>query len=162
MTVYLDKDLAPTKNFPSSGVITWPVEGAGSIGENANILLPPPDAIAEYVILTSELERLKKENRELRQITQNTEKRMIEIVAKIVEERLEYMNAGNETVVDVLELRDISDKEAAIEILELFKSSDTVLFYSDISDELSLDIEQVVEVCSQLREKGEIRIGDRD
>ena len=159
-THYLTRHLP--KNILVSGLLQPLVERGRGIGENTNIVLPEPSLVAECAVLTTEVEKLRGENRKLRQLAQASEERLTEIVKIEIQEVLGRTDPGVEEKVEVIELRDISNEVASVEILELFKSSDTVLFYSDISNELSLDIEQVVEVCSQLREKGEIRIGDRD
>jgi len=54
-------------------------------------------------------------------------------------------------------LRAIARDQAKKEILTLFKRSRTTLFYSDVAEQLSLDLELVVELCNEL--EGEGRIG---
>jgi len=57
----------------------------------------------------------------------------------------------------VIVLRDITRKEAKKEIKTLFSSGRTV-YYSDIVQELGIDLETVVEICNELEEEKEIGI----
>lgn len=52
-------------------------------------------------------------------------------------------------------LRLMTQKEARAEILSVFQSGRT-LYYSDIVQELGIDIDQVVEVCEELESEGRI------
>lgn len=57
----------------------------------------------------------------------------------------------------VIVLRSVTREQAKQEILELFQSGET-LFYSDIARRLGLDLPQVVEICEELRDAGEIEV----
>ena len=59
----------------------------------------------------------------------------------------------------VIVLREISREQAEQEINQLF-SSDRTLYYSDIAEELGLDLKLVVEICQELEEAGEIAVDD--
>jgi len=60
----------------------------------------------------------------------------------------------------VIVLRELSKEEAKKEILELFSKQDR-LYYSDIAEQLSLDLKLVVDICSELQAAGEIHaLGD--
>ena len=59
----------------------------------------------------------------------------------------------------VIELRDISREQAKEEIRQLFQSGRT-LYYSDIAEELGLELEVVVDICKKLQENGEIAIDE--
>lgn len=59
----------------------------------------------------------------------------------------------------VIVLREISKDEAKEEIRQLFLSGRT-LYYSDIAEELRLDLKLVVEICDELQEDGEIKIDE--
>ena len=59
----------------------------------------------------------------------------------------------------VILLREISNEQAKQEICQLFSSGRT-LYYSDIADELRLDLKLVVEICQELEEAGEIAVDD--
>lgn len=53
----------------------------------------------------------------------------------------------------VVLLRDVDREQASKEIEELFKGCKT-LYYSDIAQQLRLDLELVVDICNELEEKG--------
>jgi len=57
-------------------------------------------------------------------------------------------------------LREISREEAGKEISALFSNGHT-LYYSDIAEELRLDLELVVDICNELQENGEIAVDAR-
>ena len=56
-------------------------------------------------------------------------------------------------------LREISREQAKQEIQQLFSSGRT-LFYSDIAEELRLDLELVVDICRELQGSGEVKIDE--
>jgi chromosome segregation ATPase len=60
---------------------------------------------------------------------------------------------------EVVVLREISKEEAEKEILELFSKGQT-LYYSDIAEQLGLDLKLVVEICNELQSRGEIEVVD--
>lgn len=84
------------------------------------------------------------ENFLLRQRIRAVEERLAKIEASLPKER-------------VLILREISREEAREEIRNLFSTGRT-LYYSDIAEELRLDLEMVVEICNELKESEEISI----
>jgi dCTP deaminase len=55
-------------------------------------------------------------------------------------------------------LRTIPREQAKQEILDLFRESKETLFYSDVSERLSLDLQLVVELCNELESEGRIGI----
>jgi regulator of replication initiation timing len=55
----------------------------------------------------------------------------------------------------VIVLREVPRSEAKEEIRQLFSSGRT-LYYSDIAEELKLDLELVVDLCQELQESGKI------
>ncbi len=55
-------------------------------------------------------------------------------------------------------LREIDKTQAKQEIKKLFTATDEPLYYSDIAEELKLDLEMVVEICEELIKEGEIEI----
>ncbi|MFQ5924920.1 MAG: hypothetical protein ACE5IE_02865 [Dehalococcoidia bacterium] len=59
----------------------------------------------------------------------------------------------------VILLRQLSREQAKQEIQQLFASGRT-LYYSDIAEELRLDLKLVVEICQELEEAGEIAVDD--
>ena len=55
-------------------------------------------------------------------------------------------------------LRAISRKQAREEILQLFRESKGTLFYSDVAEQLNLDLELVVELCNELEKESAIGV----
>lgn len=75
-----------------------------------------------------------------------------------IEERLASLEASLPKAKVIL-LREISREEAEKEIRSIFSAGKT-LYYSDIAQELGLDLELVVDICNELQERGEITIDD--
>ena len=88
--------------------------------------------------------QLRIENYALRERIRAVEERLANIEATIPKER-------------VIILQEISKEEAKEQIRNLFSTGRT-LYYSDIAEELRLDLEMVVEICNELQESGEISI----
>ena len=59
---------------------------------------------------------------------------------------------------EIILLQDISDSETKEQILSLYKKHNKTLYYSDICNELCLDIKQVVRVCDELEEEGKLEL----
>ncbi|MCH8865029.1 MAG: hypothetical protein IIB13_06700 [Chloroflexi bacterium] len=57
----------------------------------------------------------------------------------------------------IIVLKEITREEAKKEIRQLFQSGGT-LYYSDIVQELKIDLETVVEICNELEKEKEIGI----
>jgi len=93
----------------------------------------PPIFVIKYLSLIEELEKVKQRLSEL-----------------------ENKDSGGKPIM----LRDITREEAREEIRQLFKSGRT-LYFSDIADELALDLRLVVDICRELQENKEIGI-DKD
>lgn len=60
--------------------------------------------------------------------------------------------------VQTVVLRSIPKDQAKKEILDLYKKSQTPLFYSDVAERLSLDLEVVLELCTELENEGKIGV----
>ena len=90
--------------------------------------------------------QLRIENYALRERIQAVEERLAHIEATIPRER-------------IITLQEISKEEAKEEIRNLFSTGRTI-YYSDIAEELRLDLEMVVEICNELQESGEISIDE--
>jgi regulator of replication initiation timing len=90
--------------------------------------------------------QLRIENYALRERIRAVEERLVNIEAAIPRE-------------SVVILREISKEEAKKEILELFSQGHT-LYYSDVAEQLGLDLQLVVEICNELQSKGEIEVVD--
>jgi hypothetical protein len=57
-------------------------------------------------------------------------------------------------------LRDISHTKAKSEIENLFNNTSDILYFSDIVEQLAIDLELVVSVCNELLEEGKIEYTD--
>src|SRR6266581_4234259 len=93
------------------------------------------------------LEGYEKQNRELGEFNRALLTEMKKLIEHIVGER-------PTTVV----LRAIPRNQAKDEILVLFKKSRRTLFYSDVAEQLNLDLELVVELCNELESAGLIGV----
>lgn len=60
--------------------------------------------------------------------------------------------------VQTIILRSIPREQAKEEILDLYKKSSGSLFYSDVAEQLSLDLEVVLELCTELENEGKIGV----
>ncbi len=88
--------------------------------------------------------QLRNENLVLRDMIRRIEERLSRIEASLSREK-------------VIVLREISREEAKEEIRRLFSSGKT-FYYSDIAQELGLDLEMVVGICNELQKQGEIGV----
>ena len=95
-------------------------------------------------ILAEEIRKLQRENEFLR-------KEISEIKTELGCMRSEKSSEK------VIVLKQISREQAKQEIKELFASGRT-LYFSDIAEELKLDIKLVVEICKELQEENEIGV----
>ena len=92
---------------------------------------------------------------ELELINENTLlRREIEEIRRRLAELEEKMPEEN-----VIILREIPKEQAKQEIRQLFSTGRT-LYYSDIAEELQLDLQFVVEICRELEEGGEVAVDD--
>ena len=73
-----------------------------------------------------------------------------------VKQRLSELEAREKVIV----LKEITREEAKKEIQQLFASGRT-LYYSDIVEELKLDLEVVVDICNELQKNKEVSVDDR-
>ena len=95
--------------------------------------------------------------------SRNTDAILMSLVARI-EELEELASATNDVEVagEVLELRNLDDEIAETEIITLFESKKTALYFSDVEDELAIPIEQVIRVCRKLMDEGRMGVGEAD
>ena len=98
-----------------------------------------PHLAAENILLRSEIEQVRSDLEQTKQKVAELERRM--------------------PAEKVIVLREISREQARQEIQQLFSSGRT-LYYSDIAEELGLDLELVVDVCRELQEEGEIGVDE--
>ncbi len=91
------------------------------------------------------------------QITKLTEQvnRLENIIGEI-SKRMEPMQTSSE---DVMVLRSITRDEAKKEILDLLDKSDK-LYYYDIAEALRLDLEEVVQIMSELESDGFVGVAE--
>lgn len=80
----------------------------------------------------------------------------------LIEKQLNTISGllNQEAEQEVITLRDISHEQAKAEIEELFKNTTDSLYYSDIMEQLGIDLELVVSVCNELLDEGKIEYGD--
>ena len=74
-------------------------------------------------------------------------------------ERVKQRLAEIENREEAIVLREMTREEAKQEIRQIFQSGRT-LYYSDIANELALDLRLVVDVCRELQENKEIGIDE--
>jgi len=82
----------------------------------------------------------------LQEELKQTKQRLLELESRISEE-------------EVIVIRDITREEAKKEIRQLFLTGRT-LCYSDIAEELKLDLKLVVDICREFQENKEIGIDE--
>jgi dCTP deaminase len=109
------------------------------------------EAVESVAALSKKFDRFlsdySEQNRENSEFNRALLKEMRNLVEHIVGERVQ-------TVV----LRSIPREQAKQEILDLFRQSKTSLFYSDIAEKLALDLEIVLELCTELENEGQIGV----
>ena len=91
------------------------------------------------------------------QVTKLTEQvnRLVKILGEM-SKRMESMQTSSE---DVMVLRSITRDEAKKEILDLLDKSDK-LYYYDIAEALRLDLEEVVQIMSELESEGFVGVAE--
>ncbi len=100
----------------------------------------------EIVEIRRRLAELENENDSLRREVVEIRQRLAELEERMPEEK-------------VIILRQIPKEQAKQEIHQLF-STGRALYYSDIAEELQLDLQLVVEICRELEEGGEVEVDD--
>lgn len=103
--------------------------------------------------MPSSSDLLEQENMQLR-----NENLMLRDTISRIEERLTGIEAFI-PVEKVVVLREISRDEAKQEITKLFSAGKT-LYYSDIVEQLKIDLELVVDICDELIREGKIQVGE--
>ncbi len=103
-----------------------------------------------YLLDKQELNELIQENKGLRQDISALIEKVSELIAFIGEN---YENKAENMIV----LREITREQAKKEIENLFQASGS-LYYSDIAENLRLDLELVVDLCSELEKEGKIKL----
>ena len=87
-----------------------------------------------------------------------TQTRIDQLEARVAElEREVEELRGNLPDEEVIVLRTVTREQAKEEIRGIFASGET-LYYSDIAERLSIDLELVVEICEELETEGDIEV----
>lgn len=81
------------------------------------------------------------------------------LTARVAELEERVARLEENSVENVIDLREITRDEAKDEIINLFATGE-ILYYSDIAIRLQLDLEMVVDICHQLEEDGLIHLAD--
>jgi hypothetical protein len=84
---------------------------------------------------------------------------IMELRARVASLEEQVGRLEENSVEQVIVLREITREEAKTEIIDIFASGET-LYYSDISERLRIDLEVVVEICRELQAEGVIRVDD--
>ncbi len=95
--------------------------------------------------LLESVTKLQRENNYLQQQVEELQKKVSKLMESLPTQK---------TII----LREINKAQAKQEIKKLFASTDEPLYYSDIAEELELDLEMVVEICQELIKEGEVEI----
>lgn len=134
------KEIEPVLGYKGHG-LSQVVEGFEEVRE----------AIEKVAMLSEKFDSFlgsyEKQNRELAEFNKALLTEMKKLVEHIAGER-------PRTVI----LRAIPRERAKEEILRLFKGSKRTLFYSDVAEELNLDLELVVELCNELERENHIGV----
>lgn len=103
------------------------------------------------------IDSLRKNNKKLASENRKLKRDLKDVTSRIdaVEKQISDL-AGEERIIV---LREITKEEAKDEIRDLFRTG-KVLYYSDIAEELRIDLELVVEICQELKGEGEIELSD--
>ena len=96
-------------------------------------------------LLEQRITKLQRENNYLQQQVEELQKKVDKLMENLPTQK---------TII----LREIDKTQAKQEIKKLFASTDKPLYYSDIAEELELDLEMVVEICEELIKEGEIEV----
>jgi len=96
-------------------------------------------------LLEQRITKLQRENNYLQQQVEELQKKVDKLMENLPTQK---------TII----LREIDKTQAKQEIKKLFASTDKPLYYSDIAEELELDLEMVVEICQELIKEGEIEV----
>jgi len=91
------------------------------------------------------------------QVTKLTEQ--VNRLEKILGEMSKRMESTQTSSEDVMVLRSITRDEAKKEILDLLDKSDK-LYYYDIAEALRLDLEEVVQIMSELESEGFVGVAE--
>ena len=142
LETHVEQEVRPTHQtilLDSNVFLSAAIASDVSLVGSMRLIAPPPGRMhgPTLVELQAEIDQLKAQVTAL-------EQEVTQLKAAIPEEQ-------------VIVLRSITREQAKGEILELFQSSQT-LYYSDIAQQLRLDLPLVVEICQELYEGGDIEV----
>jgi dCTP deaminase len=134
------QELQPVLGYKGHG-LTDMVEGFAEIRDSLKSMAGMSSKFDEFLAkYTTENEKSAKFNR-------NLLREMRRLIEHILGERVQ-------TVV----LRSIPREQAKAEILDLYKNAAGPIFYSDVAERLALDLEVVLELCTELENEGKIGV----
>ncbi len=67
-----------------------------------------------------------------------------------------FFNVAADKLPEIIEIREIGREQAKLEIAELFGTTEGPLYYSEIMEQLGIELELVVEICQELIDEGVI------
>jgi len=105
------------------------------------------DAVKVVAEMSGKLDTFMLQHRQEVQAMQEFNRGTLAEMKKLVE----YIVGGRETTIV---LRTLSREEARQEILALFRDAKEPLYYSDIAERLQMDLEQVLEITTELEREG--------
>ena len=152
----LIRDITYTFDTNAIAGVSFAVGSSGipiEVLESKGRLLASIAGVSAFAAGAESAEWLEQENAQLR-----TENYVLRQRIWAIEERLANIEATIPKARVVI-LREVSKGEAEKEILELFSQGKT-LYYSDIAEQLGLDLKLVVEICNELQSRGEIKVVD--
>ena len=102
-------------------------------------------------------------------ITEHQDAVIKDLLSEVSElrERVEFLESQfaripENILYEVIEIREVSREQAKEEITELFDKTKVPLYYSDIMEQLGIELELVVEICQELIDEGAIGLDAND
>lgn len=138
-TTFTAKDIEPVLGY--GGGLGEVVKGFDDIHKSIERLSALPERFDSF------LAGYEKQNQKVAEFNQ----KLINEIQRLVEHIV-----GEQTGTVVL--RAIPRDQAKAEILKLFKESEGPLFYSNVAEQLCLDLEIVVQLCNELEKEGRIGV----
>lgn|GEM_PF-1410837 len=124
--------------------------GAGAFNVSKTMTQLSPRSL--YVVERNAFNQLIEENVRLRHEISSLVGKLSDLVALIQED---YSPKAESLIV----LREVPRREAKKEILQLFRECGP-LYYSDIAERLRLDLELIVDLCSELEKERKIKLAE--
>ena len=148
---------------PSSAFEYWGLASSGlSSLTNTSAYARSFAASKQYIVDVSGLVEIRADLAEMRSIAHRTQGMVSELMGELRQVTAAIhnllQNDANDSS-DSEETRKVTQRQAEKEILNLFQSRG-VLYYSDLADELRIDIEMIVNACDALVKRGNIEPND--